>query len=1180
MQPLDPFTMPLAGRRLIEASAGTGKTWTLTLLILRMILEEGLAIEQILVLTYTRAACAELRSRLRSRLREAQLQLQGQATAEDAALARVLAAIPPETAALRLQRTQACMDEAVIATIHGFCQKILQEHAVEAGLAFDREIVSDEGLLREQIVADFWRIHFYPLGPEESALVAATWQGPAALLAAIAPTLMIDDDCLWPQLPAGALHDQCNRVLQAHADLRQAWAEGRQELEECLHADPCLSRSEKNYRQDQVQALLSDLETLLTQPIFPCLLPQRLERLAAGVMAQRVLKKKACAAWQPPCFCTSFESFWQQYRQMLRLWKITRLFEARAFLQAGLHARKKQNRLLGYDDLLTQLDAALRAPESGERLLRAIRSRYRAVLVDEFQDTDPVQYRIFSAIGAEDGYPFHMIGDPKQAIYSFRGGDIFTYMRAKQETPADQRFTMTTNHRSAPGMVAVVNTLFARQPQAFVFAEAIPFHPVAAGGRVRDGEFVLRGSVPAPLQALLFGQEEGKALARGSADPQAATRAAAAIRELLLLAEQGAASIGARRLDSGDVAVLVHSHNQAELMRSALRRLGLNSVYASRISVFTSGEAEELERLLHALLNPTDRAAGGAALATSLFGLDAGALYRLQDDASLWAEWMQRLRGYQEHWRQHGINAMLYRLFRRERIGSRLSTQPDGERRLTNLLHLCDLLHEEEGRAPGMERLLRWLQRQGEESDSEERRLMRLESDQALIRISTLHSAKGLEYPIVFLPFLWRSREDNKNEVIAFHDRATLCACRDFDSDNEAHLALAREEAVAEEMRLLYVALTRARHCTCICWGRVSGMMATPMARLLHPQDVSGDEGLLRGDLTRLNSTGTAALVHVSLPDELPWRADAVSAAAVPAPVPVLAASRLQRPLPQGCITCSYTSLSATQEQNPVLEEGADHMVEPQPVFQFPAEEFHSVAAFPRGTRAGLCLHALLEALDFLRPVDEQRDLLRQRLEQYGFDPRWLPLLVQWLTQVLTTPLPGSRSLAGLEAGEQLRELGFLFPVQRLAIGEINHLLSRFTLPPLAGCGEVARGLMKGFVDLVFRHQGRYFIVDYKSNHLGTGPDSYNDQALAASMAQHHYHLQYLLYTLALHRHLRARMPHYDYERHFGGVYYLFLRGMEPGQAARGICRARPKFELIAGLDRLCRGKETEHAAA
>lgn len=1175
MQPLDPCIMPLAGRRLIEASAGTGKTWTLTLLILRMILEQGLSMEQILVLTYTRAASAELRSRLRSRLREAELQLQGRADAEDPALAQVLVKVSPEDAARCLRQAQARMDEAVITTIHGFCQRVLQEHAVEAGLPFDREILTEEGPLCERIMADFWRSHFYPLGPEESALVATHWPTPHALLKIIRPTLMVEEDCILPHLEQGALEEQIKALAAQHARLLQAWQQEGDGAVEQLKEDGGLGRAENTYRQDQVEELLAGLQELLADPTFPRLLPEQLERLCATWMLQRGRKKKACQNWQPHPFFSRFEEFWQHYGAMLRLWRTTRLQQARGYLKQELRNRKEKQHLLSYDDLLVQVDSALRAPDSGPRLVQALRSRYRAILVDEFQDTDPVQYRIFATICAESGYPFHMIGDPKQAIYSFRGGDIFTYMQAKQETPDDHCCTMTTNHRSAPGMVAVVNTLFTRQPDAFVFADAIPFHPVAAGSRVQDGVFLLQGTAPRPLQVLLFGQETGKALPKAGADEQAAEQVAGAIAELLLLAEQGGASIGTRQLNSGDIAVLVYSHNQAELMRTALRRFGINSVYASRMSVFASREAEALEGVLQTLLNPMDRATAATALATSLFGLNAAALQQLQTDASLWAEWLQRLRGYQEHWRNHGVNAMLYRLFRQERVGGRLSGQADGERILTNLLHLCDLLHEEEQGGLGMERLLRWLQRQRCDTDGpgEDKRLMRLESDRALVRISTLHAAKGLEYPLVFLPFLWRARTDDRDAVIAFHDRISLRACRDFDCDHEKHQALAQEETAAEEMRLLYVALTRARYATCICWGRVLGMMETPMARLLHgTRDIEADEALLRSDLASLNTDGADPLVHCSPPGTLPWQAGTGATAADPAPAAPLGVRCLQRPLPQGSATYSYTSLSATQEQNPALAEGLDRVAAlAGPPLHRPGEEFRHIAAFPRGTRAGLCLHALFEELDFLRPVADQQELVRRRLEQYGFDRRWLPLLLDWLAGVLATPLPGSRTLAGLGAGECLRELSFLFPVQQFAIGGVNSLLTRFGLPQLPGRSGVLEGLMKGFVDLVFRHQGRYFIVDYKSNHLGDGPESYDNQALAVSMLQHHYHLQYLLYILALHRHLQQRMPHYSYECHFGGVYYLFVRGMDAGRPGQGVYRARPEAELIAGLDQLCR---------
>ena len=1184
MQPLDPFTMPLDGRRLIEASAGTGKTWTLTLLVLRLILEHGLGIEQILVLTYTRAATAELRSRIRMRLRETQQQLDGKHSLEDPDLAKVLACVDPETARLRLHQALTRMDEASVFTIHGFCQKVIQEHAVEAGFAFDQEILVDESELCEAIVADFWRNHFYPLGPEESALVAEHWPAPKALLNAIRGTLMVEEECVLPHLPADALRRQTETVRASHGALARAWEQHQEEAGNQLANDPCLSRSEKNYRKDQVQELLAGLDELLASDTFPRLLPKKIKRLCAATMRKERNKvKKVCQEWQPHFFFTVFEQFWQAYQQMLCIWKIVWLHKSRHFLHENLRSRKAQKRLLSYDDLLRLVEQALHQPVTGPQLAQALRNRYQAVLVDEFQDTDPVQYRIFSAICADASHPFFMIGDPKQAIYSFRGGDIFTYMQAKQDTAAGQRYTMASNHRSAPGMIAAVNTLFHRCPKAFVFAEDIPFHPVQAGGKVHDEDCLLRGAPPAPLNVLLFDQKKDQTLSRGSAEQIAAEISANAIRHLLQLAAQGEATIKGRPLVNADIAVLVYSHSQAELMRNALQRFGMGSVYAGNLSVFASREAEELELVLRAVLNPNNRAHHAEALATSsFFGLNSTTLYTLQQDASLWSERLQYLLGYQTLWQRHGINAMLHRLLKQEQVCSRLSALPDGERRLTNLLHLADLLHEEERNAAGMEALFRRLKRlQAQaETESEESRLMRLESDQALIRISTQHAAKGLEYPMVVLPFLWRSQVRNRLQegVIAFHEREGLRACRDFDHRNEAHLILAEEEKRAEEMRLLYVALTRARHSTLLCWGRVLGMMDTPMARLLHRQDVCADDALLRQDLAQLNKTEEGKLVHCFSPAEL-FVQDKTAKDEHTAVTTPLAARSFLGQIPQGYTSCSYTSLSSSQEASPALEEGADELAEARTGFRPLAEDFRRIATFPRGTQAGICLHAMLEKLDFTQPVAAQQELVQQQLELYGYALHWLPAVVDWLSGVLATPLPASRNLAGLAEADQLRELNFLFPVENLSLSRMNQLLARFKLPQLSGSSEPLQGLMKGFVDLVFRHQGRFYIVDYKSNYLGSEPGSYSAGILAAAMQKHYYHLQYLLYTLALHRHLQLRMPHYRYNEHFGGVYYLFLRGMEPGQEAQGIYHTRPEPDLIRELDALCAAGATNAEA-
>ncbi len=416
--------------------------------------------------------------------------------------------------------------------------------------------------------------------------------------------------------------------------------------------------------------------------------------------------------------------------------------------------------MIAYDDLLTRLDEALARPDSGGQLAARIFTRYSAALVDEFQDTDPLQYRLFSRVfDREDGTLF-LIGDPKQAIYSFRGADIFTYVRARRETPEAQRSTMTTNYRATAAMVAAVNRLFSLRPDPFIFTEGIVFQPVRAAEGAGP-PLVMDGAPVRPFTALLLDADSSgkKALAKKDATPLASAGCAAEIVRLLAAADRGRATIGERALHAGDIAVLVRTHREAEAVQAALRAHGLASVTLVQASVFASTEALQLARVLDALLDPTDAAAVRTCLATELFGLDAAGLQALGDNPVAWSGHLDRLLAYQRLWLDQGFLVLFQQLLADRQVTRRLTGRPGGERALTNYLHLAELLQDSPAASHGAAAQVRWFEQQRLRPDSNSAaQLIRLENDEDLIRIVTIHRAKGLEFPVVFLPFAWSVR--------------------------------------------------------------------------------------------------------------------------------------------------------------------------------------------------------------------------------------------------------------------------------------------------------------------------------------------------------------------------------------------------------------------------------------
>ncbi|MGI6657030.1 MAG: exodeoxyribonuclease V subunit beta [Desulfobulbus sp.] len=1173
MRPLDPLNLPLTGRHLLEAGAGTGKTYTLVLLVLRLLLERGLGIDQILVVTFTRAATGELRDRIRSRLRTA-LDLLDPATKNndkaDPNLSALLALLDPASARQRLRDALVRVDEAAIHTIHGFCERILKEHAFESGRPLAVTLLENELPLRKQIIEDFWRNRFYPVSRAEADWALANWTGPERLLQALGPSPALECDLL-PKVDEASVGQARATALALREQVREQWSVCRDDIRHLLEHDPCLTRNDKSYRPDRIEELFAAMDQTLAESDPPLLIADNLHLLTNAGLAVN-LKKKCQEPPSHPFFdlveqWLDAHSTWQQQAKALVLtW-------ARAFLRRELDARKQAQAQLSFDDLPAHLARALERPDTGTRLAARIAERYPAALIDEFQDTDPLQYRIFTRI-----YPdpkstrtgVFMIGDPKQAIYAFRGADIFTYIRAQGETPEGHRFSMSTNYRSTPAMVAAVNTVFRRRECPFIFA-GIPFQPAHTpepASAPKPPRPLCANDVPvSPLNALLLTTDANE---RPISKSQALENASAWCAEMivsLLDTTPPHSTVDDRPVRASDIAILVRTNAEGEAVRTKLLARGVNSTLSTQASVFSSVEAEQLATVMAALTDPHDVPLLRTALCTDLFGLTGDDLIRLDGDQEAWNRRLAGMDRYRRRWRESGFFPMLHHLLQEERVAARLTARPGGERALTNLLHLAELLQNSPAAKQGMAPLLRWLRRQIQQpDDGATDQLLRLESDEQLVRILTLHRSKGLEFPIVFLPCLWSVRQADNKPPHVFHDRKTWRLTLDLATNTPEHLQWKEEERLAEDLRLLYVGLTRARSACFFCWGRVSGMERTAAAALLHDGKVPESHESLIADLHTLNRQDEPILRLYEMPAAWSKARLEQEDGERAAPRPALFTGRI-RP---GWSTTSYSRLRSGRETAQTTP-GRD---EAGPAPQKPAaEDFTSPFTFPQGPEPGTCLHTLLEQLDPQRPTAAQAQLITAALEQSAIDPRWQEATAHWLDAILAAPLPGLCALNQIPAADRLKEPGFLFPLNRVDPVRFNQLLDRAGLAPLAK-DTALNGLMKGFIDLVFRYQGRYYLADYKSNYLGPDPDHYGPEALHACMESHQYPLQALIYTLALHRFLRARLAGYDYDTHLGGAFYLFIRAMHPNHPPGcGIYPVpRPDARLIAALDDCFRG--------
>ena len=1215
----DPAALPLYGSRLIEASAGTGKTWTIAALYLRLVLGHGgerafrepLLPPQILVVTFTDAATRELRGRIHARLLDAARHFRGDGPGDpDALLQGLLAAYPDPgeraVCARQLELAAEWMDQAAVSTIHGWCFRMLREHAFDSGSLFEQQIEPDLSELRTEAVRDYWRCMVYPQqGARLALLLSVLGDDPGVLENRIRP--LLGGESPRPA-PLAELNERLDRRLERLEHLKRPWREDFDAVADSFRAAlPDLNGNK--YRDPG--ALLEDMRAWACDPVLAVPGDPKKElvrRFSREGMQARLKRGRSLPGALHPAF-----ALLDGYADASDDTPEAVLRHAAAWVRHRLEAAQRRRAQLGFDDLLNALDAALRRP-GGNRLAETIRTQFPVAMIDEFQDTDPVQYRIFERIyrvgedRPEQG--IFLIGDPKQSIYAFRGADIHSYLRARLDT-AGRHHTLKVNYRASQAFVEACNRLFGfadgHAGGAFLFrgtgvGDPVPFERVQAAGQPE--RLRLDGADP---RALVLAQlEDSEPVATGAYVETMAERCASKMVSLLNSGREGRSGFdgpqGFRPLQAADLAVLVRTRKEAAVIRRALRRRGVRSVFLSdRESVFATPEAADVLRWLRACAEPESDRLLRAALATATLDLGLAELDRLNHDEPHWEARVLQFREYRRVWREQGVLPMLRRILHEFGLPAVLFHRNDGERVLTNLLHLSELLQATSGELDGEQALIRHLSEhfQGEGAAADEQ-ILRLESDEALVQVVTIHKAKGLQYPLVFLPFICGYRpEDGKRAPLVWHDAAGRRRVRWH--PDEADVAEADRGRLAEDLRLLYVAVTRARH---QCWlgiapvrrgrGRGNELHRSAFGYLLGGGREIPDGGLRPALLALAGEEPGIAVVAAPEATETVYRPPAEVTPPGPAREPRRAAR-------EHWWIASYSALRA---EGPG-EQGATAMPVPDTAleerFAEAADEARMEGAgdeprgtsglhrFPRGPEPGTFLHGLLEwaAREGFAAVsgdpERLRDTVARRCRRRGWE-HWVEPVTEWLGRLLDAPLdmPGSGEplrLSRLAAWQP--ELEFWLETRWVDARRIDGAVRAATLdaaPRPEMEGRILNGMLKGFIDLVFEHGGRYYTLDYKSNWLGPGAADYTAARMRDRVLDSRYDLQYVLYTLALHRLLKSRLPGYEYDRHLGGTLTWFLRGLDaPG---RGLHFERPPADLIEELDRMVRAAPDRAAEA
>jgi exodeoxyribonuclease V beta subunit len=1193
---------PTQSRVMIEASAGTGKTYSISKLVIHEILG-GLTIDEICVVTFTVAATQELRERIREDLivlKDALFRSKNKfelnEEQNDAITTFGVDPNSPET----LQKTCTALtnfDQASVFTIHGLCQRLVQENAFESGVLFDVDLITDTSMVTEQICRDFIRDRLY-LG-QEHPTYKSIFPSEDTLKKIIQQSLGSKTMILHPstELPFEDIHKAMEPILISLCAIGEQFALNTDEIYELLwgkgspisgtyykkNSWPSQSKKLIQTLMDPINAKTTDLDLV--------------KKFSLDTLDAPEAKTKAHAS--TPIYHKALEQLNGCAEKILDLQNLSHQAKAAVIQDFMSYARKQYKRakdragVQGFDDFVIQCrHATIHNP----KFVEIVRSKFKVAMVDEFQDTDKFQFDIFYHIfGQSETHRLIMIGDPKQSIYGFRGADIQTYLEAK--TLAEGHYTLGENYRSNPKLVDITNAFFAHRTKLPFALEGIDFMPVEA--KAHRGELVRETEKPLfEINWEMGGKDslDKDSKSKGSLDKDSMNkdqltkvnlrRCAQVIAEHLRAPSSISKDGELSSVQPADIAVLCFKHDHLALVKEYLSELGVNAVRPKSGNVFNSAEATGIEKFITAIIRPSEDRIKSFFFHTLRYS--SSEIHEMHEDDM--AEHVNRFRDYARQWPNKGVVSIVEKMMEDYELRRRMVRGGIAERYLTNISHLAELLGAEYELNKSLDHLVSYMEDQRDESN--EAHEQRLESDQSAVKLMTIHGSKGLQFPLVFCPDLfWRSFEPHQPQVLIYGSESLgpgkkIINVVPKSASWEEDLIGQKIDALREHLRLIYVALTRAVHFQWIGLGHSNMLEKSSLSWFFSNESQMPGASLCSKDELKsalqiwCKKVGATFTERETAP---PIRYPSVS-------TPMESKGRLSTKGPlkirvsqRGISSFSSLTKYSSESHTPYQETQEIPVAQPKP---------GSIHDFPRGPKIGDCFHEMFEDLDFTKG-EQIKSLCEKKLKKYSLDKDYQGNEV--LTQRLATTTKmvkdvlnsqqGDFRLKDISLSQRKSEMEFYFKISKLSAPRLANIFkfhgsSDLTIEYAQRLKmlsiKLTNGFMTGLIDLVFKVGEKYHVLDWKSNYLGPTAEDYRD--LQSAMVSHNYLLQAHIYILALHMALKKRMENYNYDEHIGGAHYVFLRGVTDEDPKLGWFHDKPPKALIEALEHLVIEGEDDEA--
>ena len=1159
MNPFNPQTIPLEKSNLVEASAGTGKTYSIAILVLRLLLEKNIPLPEIAMVTFTKAAVAELEQRIRLFIRLAYRCAIGEEIQDPTIQQIVKKSIQNEgqsgreAIVNRLQTAQLFLEDTSILTIHSFAQLVLKEFAFETLQLFNAEIITSVDDIHTHFVNEFWRKHITTIPVEllDNFLAQQLDRGVIKQLSEynlsgkpFAAEIQLDANYLNPE-HTKKISDQLNECYNQITQCKQAAISQLVNIENTVRANIAANA----YAKKNPELAPSCTVEQLVDYYF--------------TFNQQYLKK----------VFADIESYKEQFHSLLAVYEeiinaaITHIYAlATREIKIQLERYKQHLNAMTFDDIIHNLHTAVTGSRK-QLLQQALRKKYRAVFVDEFQDTDQLQYEIFHTVfGAKDASSIlFYIGDPKQSIYGFRKADITTYHRCASEV--NTVYTMDVNYRSSPAYISALNKFFLPIPGFNTFhSSIIQYAPVK----------------PAPsnqFKALVPISPPNLSVKSAAAPPalsliECKTKddiSEAVVHQVLYLLSANAfhlqtAPKQTSKIIPSDIGILVRSNNEGRNLKALLAVKGIKSVTLDDTMVLQSPEAISISYVLEAMV-VTNRSTINKALLTSFTGYSIQDILELNEEQTL-----DHFRNYHAILTRDGIYPALNKFASDYKVRSLLLNTPanGGDRAIANFEQIMELLHKTQVQKQFSEdELLHWLKSSIENSVIEgDEFVQRIESDENAVKIVTIHKSKGLEYPIVIIPFLdLTAAPSAKKPIHTFKDddqkayKSVL-----YNLMTPEQISAYSQQQEQENRRLIYVALTRGIYKGYVFSSGSNKKSSMKVFFEANKEQQHPDiEYINASTETTYSSNQTTTFTNSNQPIKLA------------APLKAKHFSKLQQ---TNWRKLSYTFLSGAHNSTSIPAAVADtpsiatdNLLIPSQAIRAADYDLFIYKSLYKGPTIGNLLHSIFEEITFNQPEtwsETIADTYQRILPSKRTD--WFEGTLQLVRHTLNTNIPtshGCMKLSNIENQQHISELEFNFTVSPFHVNQLQDLSTPEAPFHLAKANSL-EGIMNGKVDLFFEYQQRFYILDWKSNFLGDSIEQYTSTYIHDAMNQSNYHLQYLIYTLALKKYLSSRMSNFEFDKHFGGVIYLFLRGCREDQST-GVYFTRPNIKTIEQIETLFR---------